>query len=157
MDVNAIRPGRDFRKAIDEQQATNAVCCWPSSGQSWLESKDGSGQRRLDDENDFVRIEIASALERDITVIPVLVRGARMPRAEQLPKDLRELAFRNAVELTHYRWRSDVQVPADPGTETLPRVHRRRNLIRRHRPFSGNRPCAQDRCRGHCRAESSQH
>lgn len=109
MDVNAIQPGRDFRKAIDESIHKCSVLL-AIVGQSWLESRDGSGQRRLDDENDFVRIEIASALERDITVIPVLVRGARMPRAEQLPKDLQELAFRNAVELTHVRWRSDVQV-----------------------------------------------
>jgi hypothetical protein len=75
-----------------------------------LESKDASGQRRLDDESDFVRLEIASALQRDIPVVPVLVRGARMPRAEQLPDDLRELAYRNAVELTHARWKSDVQL-----------------------------------------------
>jgi hypothetical protein len=109
MDVNAIQPGRDFRKAIDESIHKCSVLL-AIVGQSWLESRDTSGQRRLDDENDFVRIEIASALERDITVIPVLVRGAKMPRAEQLPKDLRELAFRNAVELTHARWRSDVQV-----------------------------------------------
>ena len=45
-----------------------------------------------------------------LPVVPVLVRGARMPRAEQLPDDLKELAFRNAVELTHARWKSDVQV-----------------------------------------------
>jgi hypothetical protein len=43
-------------------------------------------------------------------VIPVLVRGAKMPHAEQLPDDLKDLAYRNAVELTHARWKSDVQV-----------------------------------------------
>jgi hypothetical protein len=59
---------------------------------------------------DFVRLETASALRRDIAVVPVLVHGARMPRAEQLPADLKEFAFRNAVELTHARWESDVQV-----------------------------------------------
>ena len=59
---------------------------------------------------DFVRLETASALKRDIPVVPVLVHGARMPRAEQLPKDLAELAFRNGVELTHARWDSDIQV-----------------------------------------------
>jgi hypothetical protein len=59
---------------------------------------------------DFVRLETASALKRDIPVIPVLVRGASMPRAEQLPPDLADLAYRNAVELTHARWDSDVQV-----------------------------------------------
>jgi len=109
MDVNAIQPGRDFRKAIDDCIRECSVLL-AIVGREWLESKDGSGSRRLDDETDFVRLEIASALRRDIPVVPVLVRGARMPKAEQLPADLRELAYRNAVELTHARWKSDVQV-----------------------------------------------
>jgi TIR domain-containing protein len=109
MDVNAIQPGRDFRKAIDECIHECSVLL-AIVGREWLESKNASGQRRLDDDSDFVRLEIASALQRDIPVVPVLVRGARMPRAEQLPADLRELAYRNAVELTHARWKSDVRV-----------------------------------------------
>jgi hypothetical protein len=109
MDVNAIQPGRDFRKAIDESIHKCSVLL-AILGPGWLESKNGAGQKRLEDENDFVRLEIASALQRDIPVVPVLVRGARMPRADQLPDDLKELAFRNAVELTHARWKSDVQV-----------------------------------------------
>jgi|HubBroStandDraft_1064217.scaffolds.fasta_scaffold167696_1 hypothetical protein len=109
MDVNAIQPGRDFRKAIDESILKCSVLL-AVVGRDWLESKSASGQRRLDDESDFVRLEIASALQRDIPVVPVLVRGARMPSADQLPADLRELAYRNAVELTHARWKSDVRV-----------------------------------------------
>ena len=85
MDVMDIKPGRDFRKVIDV------------------------GRRRLDDPQDFVRLETASALKRDIPVIPVLVHGASMPLAEQLPKELKELAYRNAVELTHARWESDIE------------------------------------------------
>jgi TIR domain len=109
MDVNAIQPGRDFRKAIDESILKCSVLL-AVVGRDWLDSKNASGQRRLDDESDFVRLEIASALQRDIPVVPVLVRGARMPSADQLPADLRELAYRNAVELTHARWKSDVRV-----------------------------------------------
>jgi hypothetical protein len=109
MDVNAIQPGRDFRKAIDESILKCSVLL-AVVGRDWLESKNASGQRRLDDESDFVRLEIASALQRDIPVVPVLVRGARMPSADHLPADLRELAYRNAVELTHARWKSDVRV-----------------------------------------------
>jgi hypothetical protein len=109
MDVNAIQPGRDFRKAIDESIHKCSVLL-AIIGQGWLESKNALGQKRLEDQSDFVRLEIASALQRDIPVVPVLVRGAKMPRAEQLPQDLRELAYRNAVELTHARWRSDLQV-----------------------------------------------
>ncbi len=109
MDVNAIQPGRDFRKAIDESIHKCSVLL-AILGPGWLESRNGAGQRRLEDGSDFVRLEIASALQRDIPVVPVLVRGARMPRADQLPDDLKELAFRNAVELTHARWKSDVLV-----------------------------------------------
>ena len=57
-----------------------------------------------------MRIELASALLRDIPVVPVLVQGAKMPQADQLPDDLKDLAYRNALELTHVRWKSDVQV-----------------------------------------------
>jgi hypothetical protein len=109
MDVSAIEPGRDFRKAIDESVSSCSVLL-AMIGLEWLNTKDAQGRKRLQDANDFVRIELASALRRDIPVVPVLVRGARMPMAEELPDDLRELAFRNAVELTHARWRSDVDV-----------------------------------------------
>jgi hypothetical protein len=109
MDVSAIEPGRDFRKAIDESVSSCSVLL-AMIGQEWLNTKDAQGRRRLQDANDFVRIELASALRRDIPVVPVLVRGAKMPTPEELPDDLKELAFRNAVELTHARWRSDVEV-----------------------------------------------
>jgi hypothetical protein len=109
MDVAAVEPGRDFRKAID-QSVANCNVVLAIIGLEWLEAKDAVGGRRLEDPNDFVRVELASALMRDIPVIPVLVRGAKIPRVEQLPDDLKELAFRNAIELTHPRWKSDVQV-----------------------------------------------
>src|SRR5215475_6411263 len=109
MDVAAIQPGRDFRKSID--QSLNSCGVFLSLiGRNWLIAKDTSGQRRLDDPADFVRIETAAALKRDIPVIPVLVQGASVPKPDQLPDDLKELAFRNAVELTHPRWNSDMQV-----------------------------------------------
>ena len=109
MDVAAIEPGRDFRKSID--QSLNSCGVFLSLiGRSWLTAKDTSGQRRLDDPADFVRIETGAALKRDIPVIPVLVQGASALKPDQLPDDLKELAFRNAVELTHARWDSDIQV-----------------------------------------------
>jgi hypothetical protein len=109
MDVTAIEPGKDFRKAIDESVATCSVLL-AMIGQEWLGTRDATGRRRLEDPQDFVRVELASALRRDIPVVPVLVRGARMPVVEHLPDDLKDLAYRNAVELTHARWKSDVQV-----------------------------------------------
>lgn len=109
MDVAAIEPGRDFRKAIDQSVASCSVLL-ALIGLEWLSSKDAAGRIRLEDPHDFVRLELASALGRDIPVVPVLVRGARMPTADRLPDDLKDLAYRNAVELTHARWKSDVQV-----------------------------------------------
>jgi TIR domain len=109
MDVAGIEAGRDFRRVIDEHVASCGVLL-AMIGKSWVDAKNEAGQRRLDDARDFVRLETASALKRDIPVIPVLVHGAHMPRAEQLPPDLAELAYRNGVELTHARWDSDVQV-----------------------------------------------
>jgi TIR domain-containing protein len=111
MDVTGIEPGRDFRRVIDEQVASCGVLL-ALIGKDWLDAKDQSGARRLDDPTDFVRLETASALKRDIPVVPVLVQGATMPRAEQLPDVLKELAYRNGVELTHARWDSDVDVLA---------------------------------------------
>lgn len=109
MDVAAIDPGRDFRKVIDENVASCGVLL-ALIGPHWVDAQDAGGKRRLDDPLDFVRLETASALKRDIPVIPVLVHEAKMPRAEQLPQDLKDLCFRNGVELTHARWDSDVQV-----------------------------------------------
>ena len=109
MDVAAIEVGRDFRKAIDDSVATCGVLL-AVIGKEWTDAKNDAGQRRLDDPSDFVRLETASALRRDIPVVPVLVHGAKMPRPEQLPDDLKELAYRNGVELTHVRWNSDLQL-----------------------------------------------
>ncbi len=109
MDVAGIEAGRDFRKAIEESVAKCGVLL-VVMGPQWLDAKDENGARRLDDPGDFVRIETASALRRDIPVIPVLVHGAAMPRAEQLPENLTDLAYRNCIELTHARWKSDTQL-----------------------------------------------
>ena len=109
MDVDAIEAGTDFRQEIDRQLATCSVLL-AVIGKSWLDSTDMSGSRRLDDPTDFVRIETAAALKRGIPVVPVLVQGARMPRVEDLPDGLKELAFRHGIELAHARWNSDVQL-----------------------------------------------
>lgn len=108
-DVSAIEPGQDFRKAIDANVARCSVLL-AMIGPRWLDTSGGA--RRIDDAGDFVRLEIASALQRGIPVVPVLVQGAKMPAAAQLPADMADLAWRNAVELSHARWPSDVQVLA---------------------------------------------
>jgi hypothetical protein len=109
MDVSGIDPGTDFRKAIDENVASCGVLL-AMIGPQWATITNTSGQRRLENENDYVRLEIASALGRNIAVIPVLVHDSKMPHAEQLPDNLKDLAYRNSVEITHARWNSDVQL-----------------------------------------------
>ena len=109
MDVAGIEAGRDFRKAIEESVAQCGALL-VVMGPEWLNAKDESGARRLDDPADFVRIETGSALRRDIPVIPVLVHGASMPHPEQLPEGIKDLAYRNCIELTHARWKSDIQL-----------------------------------------------
>jgi hypothetical protein len=109
MDVAGINPGIDFRKAIDDNVATCGVLL-AMIGPNWATITNSSGTRRLDDPNDFVRLEIGSALARDIAVIPVLVHEAKMPTPDQLPENLKNLAYRNSVEITHARWNSDVQL-----------------------------------------------
>ena len=109
MDVAGISPGIDFRKAIED----NVVSCGvllAVIGQRWISMTDAAGKRRLEDPNDFVALEIASALKRDVPVIPVLVHEAKMPPVDQLPDSLKDLAYRNSVELTHTRWNSDCQL-----------------------------------------------
>jgi hypothetical protein len=138
MDVAGIEPGRDFRRVIDEQVGSCGVLL-AVIGKSWIDAKDDSGRRRLEDPMDFVRLETASALKRDIPVVPVLVHGARMPRAEQLPEDMSELAYRNGVEVTHARWDSDVQVlikSLSPHVETAQKNGRTNNVLKNETPSS---------------------
>jgi hypothetical protein len=108
MDVDSISLGRDFRA---ELQKTLAACdlMLVLIDKDWASAKDEAGQIRLANANDFVRMEIEAALKRDIVVTPVLVKGAQMPAAEQLPAEISELAYRNGFELSHGRWDSDVR------------------------------------------------
>jgi formylglycine-generating enzyme required for sulfatase activity len=97
MDVDTIPSGADFVAFLEGWIEQSSVVL-ALIGPSWIEAQDPrTGQRRLDDENDFVRIELRKALQRDIPVIPVLLDGAVMPRADQLPADLTALATKNAV------------------------------------------------------------
>lgn len=111
MDVEGhIRAGDDY---VDVLRAQVAACdvLLAVIGPRWLTIADETGRRRLDNPEDWVRVEIASALESGATkrVIPVLVPGAEMPRAEDLPSDLAALARKQAVRITLERFRSDTQ------------------------------------------------
>lgn len=107
-DLDSIAPGRDFIIAINEAiDACDAVVA--VIGRDWLVEAGADGHRRLDDPDDFVRVEITTALERGVQVIPVLVDRAGMPSPESLPPPLAPFARRNALELSESRWDYDVQ------------------------------------------------
>lgn len=97
-DVDGIPLGTDFRKAIakalDGCEVLLAVI-----GPSWVDVRNEDGARRLDDPNDFVRLEIEMALNRTIPVIPLLVSRAKMPRVDQLPDSIQSLAYRHGLEI----------------------------------------------------------
>ncbi len=101
MDVDTIEPGLDFVRAIEDAVASCRVVV-ALIGRQWLTP-------RLAEPNDYVRIEIASALKRDIRVIPVLVDGAEMPPAESLPADVAAITRRNGLPLTHARFDADIE------------------------------------------------
>ena len=102
MDVEGIEPGVDFVDALERAVGSCEVLI-VLIGKDWLVA-DGAGKRRLDDPADFVRIETAAALARNIRVVPVLVDDAEMPRANQLPAEMASLARRQALELSHKQW-----------------------------------------------------
>lgn len=107
MDVEIIEPGADFVKEI-ENAVRSCDIALIIIGPDWLSITDDKGNRRLDLPEDFVRLEVATALKMDIIVIPVLVENAEMPKSLDLPEDLKLLARKNAVEIRHTRFHSDI-------------------------------------------------
>ena len=108
MDVDDIDLGIDFRetlkRAVDRCDVMLVVI-----GPDWLDAVDkDTGKRRIEDPNDWVRIETAEALKRRIPVIPVLVRGAALPQAGSLPGDLEVLAQRQAALLIDRQWAAGI-------------------------------------------------
>jgi tetratricopeptide (TPR) repeat protein len=108
MDIDAIALGEDFVEAIETMVAKCDVLI-AVIGNNWLISKDDHGNRRLDNPEDFVRMEIGAALKRKIRVIPVLVDGALMPQPTDLPEDLKPLVRRNALQITDVSFEGDCQ------------------------------------------------
>jgi TIR domain len=107
MDVDAIPLGVDFTKHLTEEVA-NCDVLLAVIGRQWVELRDETGNRRLDQQNDYVRIEIGVALQRNIPVIPLVLGGAKMPKAELLPDDLKALSVRNSLDLHDASFQSDL-------------------------------------------------
>jgi hypothetical protein len=105
-DIEDIRPGEDFVATIHSRlESVDVVLAM--IGPAWLDARK-DGERRLDEPDDFVRLEIASALASGKPVWPVLVGGAIMPTARDLPEPIRDLAQRQAVVLSDAAWKDDV-------------------------------------------------
>ena len=107
IDLEGIAPGEDFATTI-EGQLDGCSVLLALIGKDWLHGLNEAGQRRLDDEGDFVHIEISRAIVRGVRVIPVLVDGAAPPKAAELPLALRALARRQAVVLDFHRFDADL-------------------------------------------------
>jgi hypothetical protein len=99
-DVDSLLGGDDFAKMIAQTIPQSAVAL-VIIGQAWADARDEAGQRRLDDPEDLVRREVEAAFADEVPVVPVLVEGARMPEAEQLPPRLQRLPALNAVMVNH--------------------------------------------------------
>jgi hypothetical protein len=95
-DVDSMPLGVDFRRHLQQVVGTCDVVVAVIGG-DWLTAVDADGSRRLDNVKDFIRIELDAALQRDIPVIPLLVRGAAVPVEHDLPGPLAPLAFRHAI------------------------------------------------------------
>lgn len=122
MDVDDIPPGADFaaalRATVDRCNAMVVII-----GREWLSVTDASGRRRLDDPQDWVRIEVEAALRRGIPVVPFVMAGARLPAAYELPPCLQGLAQRNAIVTDEAHFDADLErllavLPSHPSTDS---------------------------------------
>jgi hypothetical protein len=129
-DVLDIAPGEDYTAVIDralgDSDALLAVI-----GPGWLRAATPQGSARLFAADDYVRLEIARALDRGVRVVPVLVGGASLPTAAELPEALQRLAQRQAVVLHDETWHQDVDglLRSLRGERALPTTRRRRGLL----------------------------
>ena len=118
MDVDQIPAGIDFVAHLNSQVAACNVLL-VVIGRQWLNVKNEAGERRLHQPDDFVAIEIAAALARDIRVIPVLVDGAIIPKASELPDSLKPLVRRQAIDLRQAHFGRDAEALIERLREVL--------------------------------------
>jgi TIR domain len=124
LDVDNIDLGVDWFNVLTERVgACDALVA--VIGRNWVSSADKDGLRRIDDPDDFVRIEIEAALQRNVRVIPVLVDGAAMPKASELPESLKGLARRQGTEVSPARFEADVEKLTDALASILDERRRR--------------------------------
>lgn len=98
-DVHDIHLGDDWRNVLmEEVRASDVILV--IVGPRWLSITDDTGQRRLEDSSDFVRLEVVAGLENEGTiVIPLMVGGAMLPPAEDLPDALKPMVYRQSMSV----------------------------------------------------------
>jgi TIR domain len=121
-DVDSIELGDDFVEVITAAVGACDVLL-ALIGDQWLTMTGEDGSPRIQDPDDFVRLEIEAALARNVRVIPVLVDGATMPHADELPPSIASLARRQALELSPSRFHSDTDRLLEMLDKTLAEVH----------------------------------
>ena len=108
VDIDKIEPGVDFTEAIAKSlESCDVMLAIIGPGWQGINAADHSS--RINNPNDWVRLEISTALKRNIRVVPVLVDGAELPTPEQLPEDLQLLLRRQAYEISNKRWKYDTE------------------------------------------------
>jgi TIR domain-containing protein len=105
-DATSLEPGRDFREELKRRLKRSAVLV-VVIGPDWLTARDNAGRRRLDSSTDYVRMEIAESLSRDIPVLPVTLNDVRLPLADELPPDIGELAYRQSCVFRSRNYQAD--------------------------------------------------
>lgn len=129
-DFNTIRPGDDFVESIQKALSHCNVLLVVMS-KNWLEVKDKHGNQRISDPDDLVRVEIATAIERNIQVIPVLFDNIPMPTSAELPDNLKSLPRRQFIEIESTRFEADVKKLAEAIKELMPDnepIHGKRDM-----------------------------
>jgi hypothetical protein len=98
MDIDSIPYGADFREyianAIDQCSVMLVVI-----GDKWFGTGNDGNSRRIDDVRDFVRLELETALNSNLTLIPVLIGSRPMPTEEELPQTIKSFAYKNAIQI----------------------------------------------------------
>jgi TIR domain len=129
IDVDDIGAGQGFAGVIERAVADSGILL-VLIGRRWPGARDGAPPR-LHDADDFVRLEVAAGLQRGVRLIPLLLDGATMPAAAELPEDLRPLAGRQALELGNARFADDMarlEAALDLPEATQPGRRGRRGL-----------------------------
>jgi hypothetical protein len=122
MDIDNISPGDDFEQELLDALNRSTVML-VVIGPRWLSERDNTGRRRIDNEKDYVHMEIAKALSKEISVIPTLVENSSLPSEDELPRGLGKLCKKQAVSLRHENFAGDV----DRLAESIREISNRRN------------------------------